>query len=189
MTPIYIAVAAAVLVVAWAALTYNALVRWRNQVTEAWSLVDVQLRRRHDLVPTLLEVVRGYAEQERAVLFAAAEARAAASRAPGRRSRQASEMELSATIADLRALGEQYPELRAAEAFRRFSGQLAEVEGEIQYARRIYNSNLQLYNRRVKAFPNSIVARLGGFRSRGYFELYPVRRSVESGGTSKIVAA
>jgi LemA protein len=177
MTAAYIAIGAGIVLLAWAALSFNALVTAHNRVNESWSGVDVQLARRHDLVPNLIETVRAYAVHERATLAAATEVCATAGASSGRRGRQAAEYELSETVADLRAVAERYPELQSTEHFRRLQGQLAEVEGEIQYSRRIYNSNVLAFNTRVRSFPGSLVRRFGGFRAMGYFELNPVWRS------------
>jgi LemA protein len=175
MTAAYIAVGLGVVLLIWAALAFNALVAAHNQVNEAWSGIDVQLKRRHDLVPNLVETVREYADHENALLRGVTEARDNAAGSSGRRGRQAAEYELSQAIVGVRVLSEQYPDLRASEQFRRLQAQLAEIEGEIQYARRIYNTNVQRYNRRVKGFPGLLVRRLGGFHATGYFELTPVR--------------
>jgi LemA protein len=193
MVLVYIAAGVGVALLLWGAFSFNALVTAHNRVNESWSGVDVQLKRRHDLVPNLMETVRAYAEHERVVMRALTEARETAVGSSGRRGRQAAEFELSEAIADARALAERYPEMRASEGFKRLQSQLAEVEGEIQYGRRIYNSNVMLFNARVRGFPGSLVRRLGGFRKMGYFELNPVWRSAgagaDTGGESEAAAA
>jgi LemA protein len=193
MVLVYIAAGVGVALLLWGAFSFNALVTAHNRVNESWSGVDVQLKRRHDLVPNLMETVRAYAEHERVVMRALTEARETAVGSSGRRGRQAAEFELSEAIADARALAERYPEMRASEGFKRLQSQLAEVEGEIQYGRRIYNSNVMLFNARVRGFPGSLVRRLGGFRKMGYFELNPVWRSAgagaDAGGESEAAAA
>jgi LemA protein len=181
MTVAYIGAAVGVAFLAWAAFAFNALVRAHSRVNESWSGVDVQLKRRHDLVPNLLETVAAYARHERAVIEAMSKAYETASTSSGRRGRQAAEYDLSQSIADVRALAERYPDLKASDAFHRLQLQLAEVDSEIQYARRIYNSNVELYNARVRGFPGVIVRKLGGFRPMGYFELLPVWRSSADG--------
>ncbi len=173
MTIGYIAVALGVTLLLWMAFAFNGLVLARNQVNEAWSGIDVQLKRRHDIVPNLVETVGAYAEHESTVLCAVTESRDNAVIASGRRGRQAAEHELSHSIAEVRVLSERFPELRASEHFERLQAHLKEIEGEIQYSRRIYNTNVQRYNNRVRGFPGSIVGRLGGFQPRGYFELAP----------------
>ena len=176
MTVAYIGAGLAVAFSAWLALAFNGLVKAHTRVNESWSGVDVQLKRRHDLVPKLAKTVAAYADHEYAVMVAIDGAYESATTSSGRRGRQAAEHDLSTAIADVRALRERYPELKAAEPFQRLQLQLDEVEGEIQYARRIYNSNVELFNSRVRGFPGVLVRRLGGFRPMGYFELYPVRR-------------
>jgi LemA protein len=174
MSVAYIAVGLGVALLAWTAFVFNALVSGRSRVNEAWSGVDVQLKRRHDLVPNLVETVKAHADHESAVLRALTEARASAMDSSGRRGRQAAEQDLSRALVEVRVVSERYPELRAAEPFRRLQAQLAEIEGEIQYARRIYNSNLERYNAYLRSFPGALIARGGGFRARGYFDLAPV---------------
>jgi LemA protein len=181
MTVGYTGVGLAVAFTAWLAFAFNGLVKARARVNESWSGVDVQLKRRHDLIPQLVETVAAYASHEHAVLVAVDRAYESASTSSGRRGRQAAEQDLSTTAADARALGERYPELRASEPFRRLEMQLAEVEGEIQSSRRIYNSNVQVFNSRVRGFPGMLIRRLAGCSPIGCFELSPVRR----GGTGE----
>ena len=177
MTVAIIGAALGVLVLAWAGFAFNELVKAHNRVDESWSGVDVQLKRRHDLVPKLVQTVAAYAAHERTVMGGIDTAYEAAFTSSGRRGRLAAEHDLSCAIADVRALGESYPDLKASEPFRRLQLQLAEVDGEIQYARRIYNSNVAIFNSRVRGFPGVLVRRLGGFRPLGYFELNPVMGS------------
>ena len=167
---LYLLAGALALVVLWVVLTYNALVAARNKVQEAWSGIDVQLKRRHDLVPNLVETVRAYAAHERDTLEATTVARAAAMTATGAARRSRAESALSSALGGVRAVAERYPELRATEGFQRLQAQLAEVEDQIQAARRIYNSNVQHYNTQIQVFPNSIVA-AGRFLPRDYFEI------------------
>jgi LemA protein len=185
MSAAYMAVGLGVAFLVWTALVYNALVAGRSRVNEAWSGVDVQLKRRHELVPNLIETVKAYAEHETAVLAALADARAGATGSSGRRGRQAAEQDLSRALVEARVVSERYPELRAVEPFRRLQAQLGEIEGEIQYARRIYNSNLERYNARLRSFPGALIARMGNFRARGYFDLSPVGlQATPAGDTS-----
>jgi LemA protein len=123
-------------------LIRNSMVGSRNRVDEAWSGIDVQLKRRHDLVPNLVETVKGYAQGM-----------------------------LSQALGGLRVVAEQYPELRATENFQQLSRNLSELEDEIQASRRIYNSNVQAYNTKIQIFPNSVVAKQGGFTPREFFEI------------------
>ncbi len=149
----------------------NSMIGARNRVDEAWSGIDVQLKRRHDLVPNLVETVKGYATHERETFQKVTEARAEAMKAQGPAQAGAAEGRLSAMLGDLRAISENYPELRATENFQQLSRELTELEDEIQAARRIYNSNVQSYNTKIQVFPNSIVASTRNFEEREFFEI------------------
>ena len=154
----------------WVVLTNNSFVRARNKVDEAWSGVDVQLKRRHDLVPNLVETVRGYATHESATLASVTHARAAAMSARSEAERADAEASLTSALEGVRVVAEQYPELRASENFRALQSQLSELEDQIQAARRIYNANVNAYNTRIQLFPNSLVA-AGSFTARDLFQL------------------
>jgi LemA protein len=149
----------------------NSIIGSRNRVDEAWSGIDVQLKRRHDLVPNLVETVKGYAAHERDVFEKATKARAEAMSARGVGETAAAEQKLSGALTDLRAVAENYPQLRATENFQQLTRNLSELEDEIQAARRIYNSNVQAYNTKIQVFPNSIVASQGSFTAREFFEI------------------
>ena len=161
---------ALILLIVWIVATWNSFVSSRNKADEAWSGIDVQLKRRHDLVPNLVETVKGYAAHERATLTEVTEARSAAMVAGDPAEVARTESALSSALGGIRALAEQYPELRAAESFQGLQAQLAQLEDEIQAARRIYNSNVQNYNTRVQIFPNSLLAG-STFPARDFFEL------------------
>ena len=171
MTATYVFIGVVVLLVLWVVLTFNALVSDRNTVDEAWSGVDVQLKRRHDLVPNLVETVRGYAAHERETLSRVTEARTRAMVARDAADAESAEGTLTAALASVQALAEDYPQLRAAENFQRLQGELAEIEDEIQAARRIYNSNVEDYNTRIQIFPNLLIARPLSFTARRFFEI------------------
>ncbi|MFL5894226.1 MAG: LemA family protein [Thermoleophilaceae bacterium] len=173
MTAVYIVLAVLVLLVVWYIVTNNSLIRGRNKVDEAWSGIDVQLKRRHDLIPNLVETVKGYASHERETFQRVTEARAEAVAAENKppQERAQAESGLTAAIGGIRAVAEQYPQLRATENFQRLQAQLTETEDEIQASRRIYNSNVQIYNTRIQIFPNSLVAARGDFRPREFFEI------------------
>jgi len=149
----------------------NSLIDSRNRCDEAWSGVDVQLKRRHDLVPNLVETVKGYASHEGGVFEKTAAARAAAIGARGPDRAAGAERQLSGALAELRAVAESYPQLRASENFQQLSGDLAEIEDKIQTARRLYNSHTRDYNTKIQVFPNSLVARSGGFQPGSYFQV------------------
>jgi LemA protein len=170
MTVVYVALAVLALLALWSVLAYNALVKSRNKVDEAWSGIDVQLKRRHDLVPNLVEVVKGYAQHERETLTAVTEARAEAVAASDPDHVAKAETKLTSALGGIHAVAEAYPELRAAESFQELEAKLAQLENEIQAARRIYNANVQAYNTRIQIFPNSLLAGRN-FTARDYFEL------------------
>jgi LemA protein len=171
MTSLYLLLGLLALLLVWVITTYNALVKSRNKVDEAWSGVDVQLKRRHDLVPNLVETVKGYAAHERRTLELVTNARAAAIRAVDEADVGRAESALSAALGDVRALAEAYPELRAAKAFQALQAQLAEIEDEIQAARRIYNANVQHFNTLIQTVPNNLVAGPFSFALRDFFQI------------------
>jgi LemA protein len=149
----------------------NSIIASRNRVDESWSGIDVQLKRRHDLVPNLVETVKGYAAHESEVFEKATKARAEAMSAQSVGDTAKAEQKLSGALTDLRAVAENYPTLRATENFQQLSRNLSELEDEIQASRRIYNSNVQAYNTSIEQFPGSIIANQGGFAPREYFEI------------------
>ena len=152
-------------------LARNGIIRLRNQCDEAWSGIDVQLKRRHDLVPNLVESVKGYATHEQSTFEKVTQARAAAMQASGPEEAGKAETQLTQALGGLRVVAEQYPELRATENFQQLQRQLSELEDEIQASRRIYNSNVQAYNTRIQQFPGSIIANQGGFQPKQFFEI------------------
>lgn len=149
----------------------NGIISARNRVDESWSGIDVQLKRRHDLVPNLVETVKGYASHEQAVFTKVTEARAESMSAQSVQDTATAETKLTGALTDLRAVAEQYPNLKATENFQQLSRNLSELEDEIQASRRIYNSNVQAYNTDIQQFPGSIIANQGGFTARQYFEI------------------
>ena len=152
-------------------LIRNSMIGARNKVDEAWSGIDVQLKRRHDLVPNLVETVKGYATHEQKTFENVTAARADAMKAGSVEATQEAEAKLSGALTDLRAVAEQYPDLRATENFQQLQRDLNEIEDEIQASRRIYNSNVQSYNTKIQQFPASIVANQGGFTDKEFFEI------------------
>src|SRR5436309_6031880 len=149
----------------------NSMIGARNRVDESWSGIDVQLKRRHDLVPNLVETVKGYASHEREVFEKVTEARAKAMAANTPAEASQAEGQLSSVLGDLRAVAENYPQLRATENFQKLQNELTEIEDEIQASRRIYNSNVQSFNTKIQVFPNSLIANSGGFTAREFFEI------------------
>ena len=178
MTVLLVVAGLLALLVLWVVVTYNSFIRARNKVDEAWSGIDVQLKRRHDLVPNLVETVKGYAAHESATLAAVTQARAAAMGAGGGTERSVAEERLTSALDGIRVVAEQYPELRASENFQRLMAELSELEDQIQAARRIFNANVNAYNTRIQLFPNSLVAG-DKFTPRELFQLdSPAERAV-----------
>ena len=161
----------ALIVVGWTVSIYNGLIRERNLVEEAWSGIDVQLKRRHDLIPNVVESVRGYMQHERGLLeeIANSRARAVGSRTVGETSQ--AEGELSRTLRTLFAVAEAYPDLKASQGFLDLQNTLAEIEEQIQMARRYYNGTVRDFNIRVESFPSALVAQAFGFQPREFFEI------------------
>jgi LemA protein len=158
-------------VLLWAIVAYNLLIRDRNRVAQGWSDVDVQLKRRHELIPRLVEVVKGYAGYERALLSSLAElrSRGAAETHPGPRG--AVEKSVSSGVHRLIALVEGYPDLKASTNFLELQNELADTENQIQFARRYYNGAVNLYNTRIQRFPDLVIANSFGFEEAELFDL------------------
>jgi LemA protein len=165
-----LAVVAGVLVV-WGVWIFNRCIGQRNKVREAWSGIDVQLKRRHDLVPSLVETVKGYKVHEAGTLEEIVKARNLAVQANGASAASPAESNLSSRIKTLFALAEAYPDLKADENFRQLSGQLVEIEDQIQYARRYYNGAVRDMNNLIQTFPNNILTGLLHFAEESYFEI------------------
>ena len=149
---------------------YNRLVRLRNRSENTWAQVDVQLRRRYDLIPNLVEAVKGYAAHERATFDEVTKARTAAQQAQGIEEQAKAENVLTAALGRLFAVAEAYPQLRATENFQQLQAQLAEVEQNIVVARQVYNDTVLTYDNALETVPTNIVAGLFNFRPRAYFE-------------------
>jgi len=152
-------------------ILYNGLVRLRVRSDEAWSDIEAQLKRRYDLIPNLVEAVRGYASHERGLFEKVAELRSRAIAAPGPREKGAAEGELTQALRTLFAVAENYPELRASENFLQLQQHLAEVEEQIQLSRRYYNAVVRDLNTRIWMFPSNLIASWFGFKEREFFEL------------------
>jgi LemA protein len=166
---IVLAVVAVLLVVSM--LSYNGLVRRRNQVDNAWSQIDVQLKRRHDLIPHLVETVKGYASHERGTLEAVTEARTRAIDARGSADQAAAENALTGALKSLFAVTESYPDLRTSQNFLELQQELSATEDRSAYARQYYNDTVLTYNNAVTTIPQSIFAAIFRFRTRGYFQV------------------
>jgi LemA protein len=160
-----------VAVLVWAAVAFNLLIRDRNRVAQSWSDVDVQLMRRHDLIPRLVEMVKGYAGYERALLTGLAELRGQSASAPTTHERSAVEKNVTTGVHKLVALVEAYPDLKASENFRDLQNKLVDTENQIQYARRYYNGAVNLFNNRIQKFPDMLIANIFGFKQAEFFDL------------------
>jgi LemA protein len=176
VTAVWVLLALAVLVGIYLVFQYNGLVRLRNRIESAWAQIDVQLQRRYDLVPNLVETVKGYAAHERQVLENVTAARAAAVGAQGVAEQAKAETGFTAALRSLFAVSEAYPELKANENFLALQEELAGTEGRIAYARQYYNDAVQTYNNKVQAFPSNFVAGAFRFTEREYFEADDVTR-------------
>jgi LemA protein len=159
---------------------YNRLVRLRNRSENTWAQVDVQLRRRYDLIPNLVEAVRGYAGHERETFEEVTKARAAAQQAQGVEQQAQAENMLTAALGRLFAVAEAYPQLRATENFQQLQAQLADVEQNIVVARQVYNDTVLTYDNALETVPTNIVAGLFNFSPRAYFETEGVTREAPS---------
>ncbi|MFA5413157.1 MAG: LemA family protein [Patescibacteria group bacterium] len=162
------------LIVVWLIATYNGLITLRNRTDEAWSDIDVQLKRRYDLIPNLVETVKGYAGHEKEVFEKVTLARAAAINAEksGNPAEIAkTENMLAGTLKTLFAVAESYPDLKASGNFMKLQDELSDTENKIQAARRFYNGNVRDFNTKMEQFPTNMVAGMFGFKSREFFEI------------------
>jgi LemA protein len=168
-----VVLAIVVIVVLFLVLTYNRLITLRQRVKEAFSDIDVQLKRRHDLIPNLVETVKGYAAHERGVFDEVTQARAGAiaAGAQGPQQRAAAEDMLTGALRSLFAVAEAYPQLQAVQEFKDLSENLRDTEDKIQFARRFYNSQVRDYNTALQTFPTVLLAGAMGFTSSEYFEV------------------
>lgn len=171
MTVVIVIVVIVIVLALFLVATYNGMVRGRNKVDEAWSGIDVQLKRRHDLVPNLVETVKGYATHEREVFQAVTDARTRAMGASTPAAAGAAEGILGQAIGRLFAVAEAYPDLKASQNFLELQGTLNQLESEIAASRRIYNSNVQSFNTKIQSFPGVLIAGSFGFQKREFFEI------------------
>ncbi len=167
-------------VVGWAIAVYNRLVALREQAEAAWADIDVQLKRRHDLIPNLVETVKGYASHEQETFDAVIEARSRAMSADGPAAAGAAESLLGGALGKLFALAEAYPDLKASAGFRDLQQSLSALEGAIQNARRFYNAVVRDFNTKVQTVPAALVARSFGFSQKEFFQIEDGERAVPS---------
>lgn len=150
---------------------YNSLIRSRNKVDEAWEVIEVQLKRRYDLIPNLVNTVKGFAAQESGVLEKVTEARTRAMGAQSIEEKQKDENMLSGTLKSLFAVSENYPDLKSNTNFLQLQNDLTDTENKIQAARRFYNGNVRDFNTKVEVFPTNIFASMMGFTKRAFFDI------------------
>ncbi|WP_062205530.1 LemA family protein [Demequina salsinemoris] len=167
------------LIVVWAVAQYNGLVRLRNLVQESWRQIDVELQRRHDLIPNLVETVKGYAAHERSTLDEVTAARAAAA-APGSGPAEQAQQEnvLTQALGRLFAVAEAYPDLKANQNFLQLQQELTNTEDRVAAGRRFYNANVRSLNTKVETFPTNLIAGAFGFHREEYFEIVEAARQV-----------
>jgi LemA protein len=168
---IIILLTAASIILIWGIIVYNLLIRDRNLIKEAWSGIDVQLKRRHNLIPNLVASVEGYSKYERKLFEEITQKRTGSSNLTNLKDRAAAETDLSGLIKSLFVVVEDYPDLKANANFLDLQHQLVEIEDQLQYARRYYNGAVRNYNIRVESFPGNIIAKLFSFRKEDYFEI------------------
>ena len=165
-----IVIALVVLLLLYVIVTYNGLVRLRNRIQNAWAQIDVQLRRRYDLIPNLVETVKGYATHEKGTFEAVTQARANAINAQGPAEQAQAENMISGALKSLFAVSEAYPDLKANQNFLSLQEELSGTEGRISYARQYYNDAVLRMNTKIQSFPSNILAGMFGFREHEYFE-------------------
>ena len=169
---LYVPLGIVLAILIWTALAYNAMVRIRQQVRESWSGIDTELKRRYDLIPNLVETVRGYAAHENAVFEKVTEARARAQASTGNVAQQeADEKQLVESMRGLLAVAERYPDLKASENFLALQKELVNTEDRIQAARRFFNGNVRDLNTRIEVFPSNLIAGMFNFRRESFFEV------------------
>ena len=175
----WIGIAVIVAIVLWVISVYNGLVAMGQRVSQAFADIDVQLRQRHDLIPNLVETVKGYAAHESGTLEAVIQARNAAMSAQGPQAQAAAEQQLSGTLGRLIALSEAYPDLKANTNFQQLQAQLTDIENKLAAARRFFNNAVSEFNSRIQQFPAALFAASFGFAARQFFDLGEERKTVQ----------
>ncbi len=165
------AAALVVVLIIWGVIAFNRFIRGANLIREAWSGIDVQLKRRYNLIPGIVESVKGYSKHERALFEKVARLRSRCIDAAGTKEQGEAENALSRTIKSLFAVAEDYPDLKASRSFLDLQKNLVEIEDQIQLARRYYNGTVRNFNIRVESFPSMLVARMCGFTQADFFEI------------------
>ncbi len=158
-------------IILWLIAVYNGLIKFRNRTDEAWSDIDVQLKRRYDLIPNLISTVKGYAKHERELLEKVTKARTAAMGAQEPGEKAEAENMLTGALKSLFAVAENYPDLKANQNFLELQRELSDTENKIQAARRFYNGNVRDFNTKIQVFPNNMIAGALGFKQYDFFEI------------------
>ncbi len=174
METINIVLIVVAVLILWVIGIFNALIKLRNRTKEAWADIDVQLKRRYNLIPNLVETVKGYASHEKGVFEKVSEARSKAMGAQSPKEKGEAENALTGTLKTLFAVSESYPELKASANFVELQRELRDTEDKVQAARRFYNSNVRDLNIKIESFPNNIIAKLFNFKQMELFELTAV---------------
>ncbi len=167
----YVILAVVVVIILWLIGVYNGLIRLKNRVKEAWADIDVQLKRRYDLIPNLMETVKGYMKHEEGVLTKVTEARAAAMGAKSIEDKAKAENMLSETLKSLFAVSESYPDLKASQNFLQLQDEISDTENKIQASRRFYNTQVRDFNTKIEVFPTNMIAGMLKFKAWDFFEI------------------
>ena len=176
MTAVWVVFGLIVLIALWAIGAYNGLITLRNRVEEAWSDIDVQLKRRYDLIPNLVETVKGYAKQEKDVFTEVTKARTAAMGAGTLEEKAVKEDLLTNALKSVFAVAENYPDLKSSANFLQLQEELSDTEDKIQAARRFYNANVRDFNTKLQVFPTNLIGTQLGFKAREFFEAATAER-------------
>ncbi|MFH0856731.1 MAG: LemA family protein [bacterium] len=170
-TILWVVLAVIIIAILWLIAVYNGLIKAKTRTDEAWSDIDVQLKRRYDLIPNLINAVKGYAAHEKNLFESVTKARAEAIGAQGAKDKAAAENALSGTLKSLFAVAENYPQLKANENFAKLQDELTDTENKIQASRRFYNGNVRDYNIKLQVFPTNLIANALGFKGKEFFEI------------------
>ncbi|MDD3607309.1 MAG: LemA family protein [Candidatus Moranbacteria bacterium] len=170
MNPGIIILIVVLVLAGWLVMVYNGLIKLKNRTDEAWSDIDVQLKRRYDLIPNLINTVKGYAKHEKELFEKVTEARARAISAKDPKEQAEAENMLNGTLKSLFAVAENYPDLKANQNFLELQRELTDTEDKIQAARRFFNGNVRDFNTKIQIFPNNLVAGILGFKQYEFFE-------------------
>lgn len=178
MSGLLMVIVVLILVAVWLIAIYNGLIKLKNRVDEAWSDISVQLKRRHDLIPNLINTVKGYATHEKELFEKVTQARANAISAKDPKQQAQAENMLSDTLKSLFAVAEAYPDLKANQNFLELQRELSDTENKIQASRRFYNGNVRDFNTKIQVFPNNLIAGMLGFKQYEFFEIEEGEKAV-----------